>query len=77
LATYPVYNKVTGEQKEVVLSVHDWEKWKEDNLNGIVIGLIQQLALRLENWVKFMINLKNLIQDGMMCFIEHQKFLDQ
>ena len=31
MATYPVYNKVTGEQKEVVLSVHDWEKWKEDN----------------------------------------------
>ncbi len=31
LATYPVYNKVTGEQKEVVLSVHDWDQWKKDN----------------------------------------------
>jgi hypothetical protein len=31
MATYPVYNKVTGEQKEVVLSVHDWEQWKKDN----------------------------------------------
>jgi hypothetical protein len=32
LATYPVYNKVTGEQKEVTMSVHDWDQWKKDNL---------------------------------------------
>lgn len=31
MATYPVVNKSTGEQKEVVLSVHDWEQWKKDN----------------------------------------------
>ena len=31
MATYPVYNKNTGEQKEVVLSVHDWVQWKKDN----------------------------------------------
>ena len=31
MATYPVINKQTGEQKEVVLSVHDWEQWKKDN----------------------------------------------
>jgi len=31
MATYPVINKVTGEQKEVVLSVHDWDQWKIDN----------------------------------------------
>jgi hypothetical protein len=31
LATYPVYNKVTGEQKDVVMSVHDWDQWKKDN----------------------------------------------
>ena len=31
MATYPVVNKETGEQKEIVLSVHDWEKWKNDN----------------------------------------------
>jgi len=31
MATYPVINKVTGEQKSVVLSVHDWDQWKEDN----------------------------------------------
>ena len=26
-----VYNKETGEQKEVECSVHDWDQWKEDN----------------------------------------------
>ena len=31
MATYPIYNKVTGEQKEIVLSVHDWEQWKKNN----------------------------------------------
>jgi hypothetical protein len=49
---------------------------KRITLIGIVIGPTHQLALRLENWVKFMINLKNLILDGMMCFTGHQKFLD-
>ena len=31
MATYPVKNKETGETKEVVMSVHDWDQWKEDN----------------------------------------------
>ena len=31
MATYPVVNTKTGEQKEVSLSVHDWDKWKEEN----------------------------------------------
>lgn len=31
MATYPVINKQTGEQKEVKLSVHEWDKWKTDN----------------------------------------------
>jgi len=31
LATYPVVNTKTGEQKEVVLSVHEWDQWKIDN----------------------------------------------
>ena len=30
MATYPVINKETGEQKEVKLSVHDWSQWLED-----------------------------------------------
>jgi len=31
MATYPVINKVTGEQKDVRISVHDWDQWKADN----------------------------------------------
>jgi len=31
MATYPVFNTETGEQKEVVMSVHDWDQWKTDN----------------------------------------------
>ena len=31
MATYPVFNKETGEQKEVKMSVHDWDQWKIDN----------------------------------------------
>jgi hypothetical protein len=31
MATYPIINKESGEQKEVVLSVHDWPEWCKDN----------------------------------------------
>ena len=31
MATYPVVNQKTGEQKEVAMSIHDWDQWKEDN----------------------------------------------
>ena len=31
MATYPVVNMSTGETKEVSMSVHDWDKWKDDN----------------------------------------------
>ena len=31
MATYPVINTKTGEQKDVVLSVHEWDQWKDDN----------------------------------------------
>tara|TARA_B100000035_G_C20704570_1_gene424199 strand:+ start:103 stop:372 length:270 start_codon:yes stop_codon:yes gene_type:complete len=31
MATYPVVNTKTGEQKDVVLSVHEWDQWKNDN----------------------------------------------
>ena len=27
MATYPVINKTTGEQKEVKISVHEWDAW--------------------------------------------------
>jgi hypothetical protein len=31
MAVYPVINKTTGEQKEVVVSVDAWDQWKIDN----------------------------------------------
>ena len=31
MATYPVVNQKTGEQKEVVMSVHAWDQWTQDN----------------------------------------------
>ena len=31
MATYTVVNTKTGEQKEVVMSIMEWDKWKEDN----------------------------------------------
>lgn len=31
MATYPVVNTKTGEQKEVVMSVTEWDQWKLDN----------------------------------------------
>ena len=31
MATYPVVNTKTGEQKEVVMSVTEWDQWKSDN----------------------------------------------
>ena len=33
MATYPVINKETGEQKEVAMSVTEWSQWCEDNPN--------------------------------------------
>ena len=35
MATYPVIHKETGEQKEVTLSVHEWDQWKQDNPDWI------------------------------------------
>ena len=31
MATYPVKHKETGETKDVIMAVHDWDQWKEDN----------------------------------------------
>ena len=31
MATYPVVHKETGEQKEVILSVHEWSNCCDDN----------------------------------------------
>ncbi len=31
MPTYPIINKETGEQKEISLSIEEWEKFKEEN----------------------------------------------
>jgi len=31
MPVYPVIHKTTGEQKEVEMSIHDWDQWKIDN----------------------------------------------
>ena len=31
MPTYPIINKETGEQKEVTMSIFDWDQWKKDN----------------------------------------------
>ena len=31
MATYPIVHTETGEQKEVVMSVDEWDQWKIDN----------------------------------------------
>ena len=31
MPTYPVINRVTGEQKEVKMSFTEWDQWKIDN----------------------------------------------
>ena len=31
MATYPVVNTKTGEQKEVVMSITEWDEWKVNN----------------------------------------------
>ena len=35
MATYPVINTETGETKEVKMSIHEWDKWKEENPNWV------------------------------------------
>ena len=31
MATYPVVNTKTGEQKEVMMSITEWDQWCKDN----------------------------------------------
>lgn len=31
MPVYPIVNKITGEQKEVEMSIHDWDQWKKNN----------------------------------------------
>ena len=35
MPVYPIVNTKTGEQKEVEMSIHDWDQWKKDNSDWI------------------------------------------
>lgn len=35
MPVYPVVNTKTGEQKEVEMSIHNWDQWKNDNPDWI------------------------------------------
>ena len=35
MATYPEVKTKTGETKEVVMSIHDWDQWRDDNPNWL------------------------------------------
>jgi hypothetical protein len=35
LPTYPIYNKDTGERSEIILSLDEWDKFKDENPNII------------------------------------------
>jgi hypothetical protein len=35
MATYPIVNTKTGEQKEIVMSVTEWDEWKDNNPDWI------------------------------------------
>ena len=65
MATYPIINKETGEQKEIVLSIHEWPKWCEDNSDWIRDWSDPLPALWQQKLVNGEINLWQEILDGM------------
>ena len=72
MATYPVVNTKTGETKEVVMSIHDWDQWKEDNPEWIRDFSDPALVLVLVKLVSGKINLSTNTQVGMK-FSRNQK----
>ena len=33
MPTYPVINKETGEQKEIKMTLAEWDQWRKDNID--------------------------------------------
>ena len=77
MATYPVINKTTGEQKEVVVSIDEWDQWKIDNPDCREIGLILLLALLLKRWESGKTNFVRSALVGMMSLVRHKQHLVQ
>lgn len=75
MATYPVKHKETGETKEIVMSVHEWDQWKADNPdweryytpeNTPGVGEVGE-------WKDKCVNPN---QGGMKCSVEHKKLVE-
>ncbi len=77
MATYPVVNKETGEQKEVQMSIHAWSQWCKDNPDWTRDWSDPSTLPGQGMWVSFKINSKKLIQVGTMFYIKHRKLQDQ
>ena len=76
MPTYPVIHKETGEQKDVKLSVHEWDQWKEDNPDWQRDWSDPPLALNLERLETGRINSFKKILDGMMFCVRQDKHQD-
>ncbi len=66
MATYPVVNRETGEQKEVQMSIHAWSQWLEDNPGWQRDWSDPTTAPGCGEVGEFKINSRKLTQDGMM-----------
>ena len=77
MATYPVIHKETGEQKDVVMSVHEWSQWCRDNPDWQRDWSDPLLAHPLVRLVSGKINFANLIQDGTMSLEKSKMHLVQ
>ena len=60
MATYPVINKNTGEQKDVVMSVHEWSQWCADNpdwqRDWVIHLLVRSLVKSVNGKINFVKN---------------------
>ena len=75
MATYPVVNTKTGEQKEVKMSIHDWDQWRKDNpewTRDYSDPSTMPGVGEVGEWKDKLVN-KN--PDGMMCLRRHRSSL--
>ena len=75
MPTYPVKNNKTGEEKELNLTIAQYEQWRKIILIGIRIGVkdvhpLRKLEIGIISW-----SLE--ILDGMMSLVKQQKHLVQ
>ena len=74
MATYPVVNTKTGEQKEVVMSIMEWDKWKRGQ-SRMGQG-ITQIHPQFQAWEKLesgKINSPTNIEAGMRFLKKSEK----